>query len=172
MNKFTTHYDTLQVVHSAEDEVIKASYRVLSQKHHPDKNPGNELKANQNMKIINAAYSTLSDPKLRVQHDEWIKHQESELRARNSEPKKAPSSGFFKPVKPSEALAAIVGRDPLPRTEITKKVWDHIKTNNLQDAKNKRLINADAKLKIVFGGKTQVSMFEMTKLISDHLTKY
>ena len=75
----------------------------------------------------------------------------------------------MKPLTPSPALAAIVGAKPLPRTEVTKKVWDYIKANKLQDAKNKRNINADAKLKEIFK-KPQVSMFEMTKLISAHLS--
>jgi chromatin remodeling complex protein RSC6 len=75
----------------------------------------------------------------------------------------------MKPLTPSESLAAVVGAAPLPRTEVTKKVWDYIKKNNLQDETNKRNINADDKLKVVFGGKKQVSMFEMTKLISGHL---
>ncbi|RNF28952.1 hypothetical protein NM04_20545 [Massilia aurea] len=70
---------------------------------------------------------------------------------------------------PSATLAAVVGDKPLPRTEVTKKVWDYIKSKDLQDAANRRMINADDKLKAVFGGKAQVSMFEMTKLISDHL---
>ena len=78
-------------------------------------------------------------------------------------------SAFMKPLQPDAALAAIVGSSPLPRTEVVKKMWVYIKANNLQDAKNKRNINADAKLKPVFGGKAQVNMFEMTKLISGHL---
>jgi chromatin remodeling complex protein RSC6 len=75
----------------------------------------------------------------------------------------------MKEMTPSATLAAVVGNKPLPRTEVTKKVWDYIKAQNLQDAANRRMINADDKLKAVFGGKAQVSMFEMTKLISDHL---
>lgn len=78
-------------------------------------------------------------------------------------------SAFMKPLSPSKELAAIVGSTPLPRTEVVKKVWAYIKKNNLQDAKNRRAINADDKLKAVFGGKKQVTMFEMTKLISNHL---
>jgi upstream activation factor subunit UAF30 len=80
-----------------------------------------------------------------------------------------PNSGFMKPVTPSATLAAVIGADPVPRTEITKKVWTYIKEHNLQDPANKRMINADAKLEAVFDGKKQVSMFEMTKLISNHL---
>ncbi|MGZ3184246.1 MAG: SWIB/MDM2 domain-containing protein [Telluria sp.] len=80
-----------------------------------------------------------------------------------------PNAAFMKAMTPSDKLAAVVGSSALPRTEVTKKVWDYIKKHNLQDAANKRMINADDKLKAVFGGKSQVSMFEMTKLISDHL---
>lgn len=75
---------------------------------------------------------------------------------------------FMKPLRPSTDLAAVVGADPLPRTEVTKRVWDHIKSNNLQDPKDKRTIVADAKLKKIFG-KDSVTMFEMTKLVNQHL---
>ena len=80
-----------------------------------------------------------------------------------------PNAAFMKPMTPSAALAAVIGANPLPRTDVTKKVWDYIKKNKLQDSVNKRNINADDKLKVVFGGKKTVSMFEMTKLISGHL---
>jgi chromatin remodeling complex protein RSC6 len=80
-----------------------------------------------------------------------------------------PNAAFMKAMTPSAVLAAVVGAAPLPRTEVTKKVWDYIKKLDLQDPANRRMINADDKLKAVFGGKAQVSMFEMTKLISDHL---
>ena len=80
-----------------------------------------------------------------------------------------PNAAFMKPVTPNEKLAAVVGASPLPRTELTKKLWVYIKKNGLQDKKNRRMINADDKLKTVFGGKGQVSMFEMTKLVSRHL---
>ncbi|HVS04080.1 MAG TPA: SWIB/MDM2 domain-containing protein [Thermoanaerobaculia bacterium] len=78
-------------------------------------------------------------------------------------------SAFMKPVQPDAQLAAVVGSQPQPRTEITKKMWDYIKKNNLQDSKNRRMINADAKLRPIFGGKSQVSMFEMTKLVNQHV---
>jgi len=84
--------------------------------------------------------------------------------------KKAANSAFMKPVQPDEALAAVVGSTPIPRTEVTKKLWAYIKKNGLQDAKNKRNINADENLKKVFGGKKTVNMFEMTKLVSKHLS--
>ncbi len=77
----------------------------------------------------------------------------------------------MKPVQPDEALAAVVGSNPLPRTELTKKLWAYIKKNGLQDKKVKTNINADDKLKVIFGGKKVVSMFEMTKLVSNHLVK-
>ena len=80
-----------------------------------------------------------------------------------------PNAAFMKPMTPSAVLAAVVGASPLPRTEVTKKVWDYIKKHKLQDSVNRRNINADDKLKAVFGGKKTVSMFEMTKLISGHL---
>jgi upstream activation factor subunit UAF30 len=83
--------------------------------------------------------------------------------------KQASNQGLMKAVQPSAELAAIVGNRPMPRTEITKRMWDYIKDNRLQDAKNKRLINADAKLRLVFGGKQQVSMFELAKLVSQHV---
>ena len=80
-----------------------------------------------------------------------------------------PNAAFMKPLTPSPALAEVVGAKPLPRTEVTSKLWSYIKKNGLQDAKNRRNVNADAKLKPVFGGKSTVSMFEMTKLVSKHL---
>ena len=83
--------------------------------------------------------------------------------------KRKPNAAFMKPMTPSALLAAVVGAIPLPRTEVTKKIWAYIKKNNLQNALNKRLIDADEKLRAVFGGKKQVSMFEMTKLVSNHL---
>ena len=83
--------------------------------------------------------------------------------------KRAPNAAFMKPMTLSADLAAVIGAAPIPRTEVTKKIWEYIKKNNLQDAANKRNINADAKLKVIFG-KDQVTMFEMTKLISAHLS--
>jgi chromatin remodeling complex protein RSC6 len=83
--------------------------------------------------------------------------------------KRKPSAAFMKPVTPSAALAEVVGSKPIPRTEVTKRLWAYIKKNKLQDAKNKRTIKADAALKVVFGGKAAVNMFEMTKLVSKHL---
>ena len=83
--------------------------------------------------------------------------------------KRKPNAAFMRALTPSASLAAVVGSAPLPRTEVTKKLWVYIKKNGLQDAKNRRNINADDKLKEVFGGKKQVSLFEMTKLVAGHL---
>jgi chromatin remodeling complex protein RSC6 len=83
--------------------------------------------------------------------------------------KRKPNAAFMKPMTPTPALAAVIGATPQPRTEVTKKIWAYIKKNGLQDAKNKRMINADDKLGEVFGSKKQVSMFEMTKLVNKHL---
>jgi chromatin remodeling complex protein RSC6 len=80
-----------------------------------------------------------------------------------------PNAAFMKPVTPSATLAEVVGAKPIPRTEVTKRLWAYIKKNKLQDAKNKRTIKSDATLKPVFGGKSSVNMFEMTKLVSKHL---
>jgi upstream activation factor subunit UAF30 len=80
-----------------------------------------------------------------------------------------PNAAFMKPLTPSPELAQVVGGNPIPRTEVMKKVWAYIKKHDLQDAKNRRQINADENLKAVFGGKKSVSMFEMTKLVSNHL---
>jgi upstream activation factor subunit UAF30 len=82
---------------------------------------------------------------------------------------RTPNAAFMRPVTPSDTLATIVGPKPMPRTEVTKKLWAYIKKNNLQDKTNKRQINADANLKAVFGGKSSVDMFSMTKLVGKHL---
>jgi upstream activation factor subunit UAF30 len=81
------------------------------------------------------------------------------------------NSAFMAPLQPDDKLAAIVGKDPLPRTEVTKRVWDYIRQNNLQDPQDKRTIRADDKLKAVFDGKDAVTMFELTKLVNGHLKK-
>jgi len=80
-----------------------------------------------------------------------------------------PNAAFMRPLTPSAILAEVVGSKAIPRTEIVKKMWQYIKKNNCQDKKNRRMINADAKLKPIFGGKAQVSMFDMAKLISKHV---
>ncbi len=83
--------------------------------------------------------------------------------------KRKPNAAFMKPMQPSAQLSAVVGSGALPRTEVTKKLWQYIKRRGLQDAKERRMINADDNLKAVFGGKSKVSMFEMTKLVNKHL---
>lgn len=80
-----------------------------------------------------------------------------------------PNAAFMAPLTPSTALADVVGSKPIPRTQIIKKIWDYIKKNNLQDKKNRRNINADAKLKVVFGGKDQITMFELAKVVNKHV---
>ncbi|NOT50024.1 MAG: hypothetical protein HOP10_01955 [Chitinophagaceae bacterium] len=98
--------------------------------------------------------------------------------AKKAAPKKAakkkaarkPNPAFMKPLQPSAALAAVVGGSPMPRTDVVKKIWVYIKKNGLQDSKNRRMINADDKLKVVFGGKSQVSMFDMAKHLAKHLS--
>ena len=85
-------------------------------------------------------------------------------------PARKPNAKFMAPVTPDATLAAVVGAKPLPRTELTKKLWDYIKKNSLQDKKDRKMINADGALKAVFNGKGKVSMFEMTKLVSGHVS--
>jgi chromatin remodeling complex protein RSC6 len=80
-----------------------------------------------------------------------------------------PNAAFMAPLTPSTALADVIGNKPVPRTDIIKKIWDYIKKNKLQDAKNKRMINADAKLKVLFAGKSQVSMFDIAKIVSNNV---
>jgi|SRR5688500_9999352 chromatin remodeling complex protein RSC6 len=100
-------------------------------------------------------------------------------KAKKAAPKKAakkksarkPNAAFMAPLNVSSQLAEVIGNKPLPRTEIIRKMWDYIKKNGLQDKKNRRMINADAKLKVVFGGKSQVSMFELAKVINNHVKK-
>jgi len=89
--------------------------------------------------------------------------------AKKAASKRKPNAAFMKPVQPSAVLSEVVGSKPIPRTEVTKKLWAYIKKNSLQDKKNKRMIKADDTLKPVFGGKATVNMFEMTKLVSKHL---
>jgi len=95
-------------------------------------------------------------------------------KAKKSKPKKKggrkPNAAFMKPMSTSATLAAVIGSGAMPRTEVTKKLWAYIKRNGLQDKSNRRMINADDKLRAVFGGKSQVSMFDMTKLVSKHLS--
>lgn len=86
-------------------------------------------------------------------------------------PKRKPNAAFMAPLNVSDEMGAIVGNKPIPRTEIVKKMWDYIKANGLQDAKNKRMINTDDKLKKVFDGKKQVSMFELAKAVNNHVKK-
>ena len=98
----------------------------------------------------------------------WLGLLESMAKKQKTDAKKT-TAAFLKPVQPDDSLAAIVGSTPLPRTELTKKLWEYIREHKLQDPKEKRNINADDKMKAVFNGKMKVSMFEMTKLVNEHL---
>jgi upstream activation factor subunit UAF30 len=89
---------------------------------------------------------------------------------RSSGAKRAPNPAFMKPMTPSSELAAVVGSSPMPRTEVTKRLWSYIKRRGLQDDKNRRMINADDNLRPIFGGKRQVSMFDMTRMVNQHLS--
>ena len=96
--------------------------------------------------------------------------------AKKAAPKKAktkrkPNAAFMAPLNVSPALGEVVGNKPLPRTQIIKKIWDYIKKNGLQDSKNRRMINADEKLKPIFGAKSQISMFELAKVVNNHVKK-
>ena len=93
----------------------------------------------------------------------------SSRRKSSSGKKRTPNAAFMKPMQPSSDLANVVGSSPMPRTEVTKKLWQYIKRKNLQDSKNRRMINADDNLRPIFGGSRQVSMFEMTRLVNKHL---
>lgn len=98
-----------------------------------------------------------------------LKKKSSKKKAGKKKTARKPSAAFMRPVTPSAALAEVVGSKAIPRTEVTKKLWAYIKKNRLQDKTNRRMINADANLKTVFGGKSSVNMFAMTNLVSKHL---
>jgi upstream activation factor subunit UAF30 len=89
--------------------------------------------------------------------------------AKKTKSKRKPNAAFMRPVQPDAALSAVVGSSPLPRTELTKKLWAYIKRKGLQDSRERRMINADDNLRVVFGGKGRVSMFDMTKLVNKHV---
>ncbi|HEY0529854.1 MAG TPA: SWIB/MDM2 domain-containing protein [Gemmatimonadaceae bacterium] len=93
----------------------------------------------------------------------------SRRKSSSSGKKRTPNAAFMKPMQPSSELANVVGSSPMPRTEVTKKLWGYIKRKGLQDSKNRRMINADDNLRPIFGGSRQVSMFEMTRLVNKHL---
>jgi len=107
--------------------------------------------------------------RIRPFHIVQRRSQMAKKKAKKAAKKRKPNPAFMKPMMPSAMLGAVIGTNAMPRTEVTKKIWGYIKRNGLQDKKNKRMINADDKLKPVFGGKAQVSMFEMTKLVNKHL---
>ena len=98
------------------------------------------------------------------------KSKKSSKKSKAKKSGRKPNMAFMKPMSPSSTLAAVIGSSSMPRTEVTKKLWAYIKRNGLQDKTNRRMINGDDKLRAVFGGKSQVSMFDMTKLVSKHLS--
>ena len=98
-----------------------------------------------------------------------VKKAPAKKKAAKKKTKRKPNPSFMRPLQPDATLGAVVGNKPLQRTQVTKKIWAYIKKNNLQDTQNKRMINGDDKLKAIFGGKKQVSMFEMTKLVNKHM---
>jgi len=106
--------------------------------------------------------------KKKVAKKKVVKKKPAKKRAK-AKSKRKPNPAFMRPMTISPALAAVVGDKPIPRTQVTKKLWEYIKRRGLQDKVNKRMINADSALSVVFGGKSKVSMFEMTKLVSKHL---
>ena len=117
-----------------------------------------------------------ADHRNRVHYGQRLERSQRRVMATTAKKKTAkkktagkPNAAFMKPMTPSTALAEVIGAKPIPRTEVTQKLWVYIKKNGLQDAKNRRMINADPALKTVFGGKASVSMFEMTKLVGKHL---
>ena len=98
------------------------------------------------------------------------KSKKSSKKSKAKKSGRKPNMAFMKPMSPSSTLAAVIGSSSMPRTEVTKKLWAYIKRNGLQDKTNRRMINGDDKLRAVFGGKSQVSIFDMTKLVSKHLS--
>lgn len=110
-----------------------------------------------------------ADKKQKIWYKLYVKEYKHLKEERMAAKKRKANPAFMKPVRPDKALGVVIGTKPLPRTQVTKKIWAYIKRNRLQDKKKRIMINADAKLKPVFGGKKQVNMFQMTKLISRHL---
>lgn len=108
--------------------------------------------------------------KKKVAKKKTVKKKTAKKKTAKKKAKRKPNAAFMRPMTLSTALQAVLGKKPMPRTQVTKKLWEYIKKNKLQDKVNRRMINADAALKAVFGGKKKVNMFEMTKLVSKHLS--
>jgi upstream activation factor subunit UAF30 len=118
-----------------------------------------------------AAWSGRADAGASNTSELWSNADEDDMAKRSTKKTaRKPNAAFMKPMSPSPALAEVIGSKAMPRTEVTKKLWAYIKKNKLQDAKNKRMIKADDALKPVFGGKSSVNMFEMTRLVNKHLS--
>ncbi len=119
--------------------------------------------------VKKAVKKKAASPKATVAMKKAAKKKAAKKKGGKKKVKRQPNSAFMKPLQPDEALGAVVGNSPLPRTQVVKKLWVYIRKHKLQDAKNRRMINADDKLRAVFGGKDQVTMFEMTSLVNEHL---
>ena len=119
--------------------------------------------------VKKAVKKKAASPKATVAKKKAAKKKAAKKKGGKKKVKRQPNSAFMKPLQPDEALGAVVGNSPLPRTQVVKKLWVYIRKHKLQDAKNRRMINADDKLRAVFGGKDQVTMFEMTSLVNEHL---
>ena len=126
-------------------------------------------------KAVKEAVKKKAAPKAKVAKKKAVKKAASKKKAAKKKGgkkkvKRQPNSAFMKPMQPDEALGAVVGNKPLPRTQVQKKLWAYIRKHGLQDAKNRRMINADDKLRAVFGGQDQVNMFDMTRLVNERLS--
>ncbi len=117
-----------------------------------------------------AAKKTAKRPAKKAAKKKVAKKKAAPKKAAKKKSARKPNPAFMRPLQPSAALGAVVGSNPMPRTDVVKKIWVYIKKNGLQDSKNRRMINADDKLKPVFGGKSQVSMFDMAKHLAKHLS--
>jgi chromatin remodeling complex protein RSC6 len=163
------YFKILEVPSCASIEEVRAAYRMLVKVWHPDRFPNDNVlreTATERLKSINEAYEFLTNyfalPPSEASHS-------YKSSAGSEDTQRTPSAAFMQPVTPDEKLAKVVGDKPLPRTELTKKLWAYIRKNGLQDKEVRTNINADAALQAVFNGKKQVSLFEMTKLVSGHV---
>ncbi len=149
----------------------KAAKKKTAAKKKPAKKTAAKKKPAAKKKVAKKKPAKKKAAKKKVAKKTTAKTKPAKKKAAKKKAKRKPNPAFMKPMKPSAELAEIVGSKPLPRTEVTKKVWEYIKKKNLQDPQNKRNINADDKLQPIFGRKKTVSMFEMTKLINKHLSE-
>lgn len=176
MNSEKDFYTVLGILPDAEDVVVIGAYRALASRYHPDRWQGDITEATLRMGEINVAYGVLSNAVTRREYDDSRKSTDRSTEPRKATPakKRSPKATmpidevFMNGLTPSPALAAIVGADPLPRTEVVSKLWDYIKKHHLQDKYDQRMINTDATFKKIFR-KDQVTLFDMAGLIGKHL---